>query len=172
MEQPADSIMNNFFTKATLQCKQELFALLNTSWITGLIPDAWKQGIIIPIPKPGKPQEQLTGYRPMTLLPCMGKLLERMVLRRLVYTLESKSVFPSLHLGFHKGKSTINALHLLKNAITTARTGHEYCLVVYLDIEGAFDSVWHEGLFFKLHCIGVGEQMLSLLYNYLQNRTV
>jgi hypothetical protein len=55
-------------------------------------------------------------------------------------------------------------MHLLKNPITTAQTGHEYCLVVYLDIEVAFDSVWHKGLLFKLHDIEVGEQMLSWLY--------
>jgi ribonuclease HI len=167
-----DSIMNIFFKRATLLCKRELLSLLNTSWNSGLVPDAWKQGTIIPIPKPGKSLEQPTGYRPITLLPCMGKLLERMVLRRLEYALESKSVIPSLHLGFRKGKSTIDALHLLKNAIISARTSHEYCLVVYLDIEGAFDSVWPDGLLFKLHRIGVGDQMLAWLYSYFKNRSV
>ena len=60
----------------------------------------------------------------------------------------------------------------MRNAITAARLAHEYCLVVYLDIEGAFDSVWHDGLLFKLHRIGVGDQMLAWLHNYFQNRTI
>jgi hypothetical protein len=60
----------------------------------------------------------------------------------------------------------------MKNAITLAQLAHEYCLIVYLDIEGAFDSVWHDGLLFKLHSVGVGDQMLAWLYSYFQNRTV
>ncbi len=167
-----DLIMNIFFSKASPWCKQELLSLFNTSWTSGFVPEAWKHGIVVPIPKPGKAPEQVTGYRPITLLPCMGKLMERMVLRRLQHTLESQNVFSSLHLGFRKGKSTIDALHLMKNAITLAQLSHEYCLIVYLDIEGAFDSVWHDGLLFKLHSIGVGDQMLAWLYSYFQNRTV
>ena len=167
-----DSIMNIFFSKASPLFKQELLSLMNTSWISGFVPDTWKHGIVVPIPKPGKSQELVNGYRPITLLPCLGKLMERMVLRRLEYTLERQNVFSSLQLGFRKGKSTTDALHLIKNAITTARLAHEYCLVVYLDIEGAFDSVWHGGLLFKLHGIGVGDQMLAWLYNYFQNRTI
>ena len=140
-----DSIMNIFFSKASSQCKQELLSLFNTSWTSGFVPDSWKHGIVVPIPKPGKAPEQVTGYRPITLLPCMGKLMERMVLRRLQHTLESRNVFSSFHLGFRKGKSTTDALHLMKNAITLAQHAHEYCLIVYLDIEGALDSVWHDG---------------------------
>jgi retron-type reverse transcriptase len=86
--------------------------------------------------------------------------------------LERQNVFSSLQPGFHKGKSIIDALHLIKNAFTAVHLAHEYCLVVYLDIEGAFDSVWHDGLLFKLHGIGVGDQMLAWLYNYFQNRTI
>jgi len=142
---------------------------MNMSWISGSVPDIWKHGIVVLIPKPGKSQEQVNGYRPITLLPCMEKLMERMVLRRLEYTLEGQKVFSSLQLGFRKGKSTIDALHLMRNAITAVRLAHEYCLVVYLDIEGAFDSVWHDGLLFKLRGIGVGDQMLAWLYNYFQN---
>jgi hypothetical protein len=95
-----DSIMNIFFSKATLLCKQELFSLLNTSWTSGCVPDAWKLRIVVPIPKPGKPLEQVSGYRPITLLPCMGKIMEWMVLSCLQYTLEKKNVFSSLQLGF------------------------------------------------------------------------
>jgi hypothetical protein len=115
-----DAIMNIFLSKSSLRCKEELLSLFNASWASGLVPDAWKHGIVVPIPKPGKPPEQVTGYQPITLLPCMGKLMERLVLRRLQHVLESKGVFSSLQLGFRKRKSTIDALHLLKNAITTA----------------------------------------------------
>jgi len=149
-----------------------LLSQFNTSWASGFVPDSWKHGIVVPIPKPGKAPEQVTGYQIITLLPCMGKLVEPMVLRRLQHTLESRNVFSSFHLGFRKGKSTTDALHLMKNAITLAQHAHEYCLIVYLDIEGAFDSVWHDGLIFKLHRIGVGDQMLAWLYSYFQNRTV
>jgi hypothetical protein len=95
-----DSIMIIFFSKASPRCKQELLSLFNTSWTFGFVPDAWKHGIVVPIPKPGKALEQVTGYRPITLLPCMGKLMERMVLRRLQHTLESRNVFSSLHIAF------------------------------------------------------------------------
>jgi hypothetical protein len=67
----------------------------------------------------------------------MGKLMERMVLHCLQYTLERRHGFLLLQLGFRKGKSTVDTLHLVKNTISTARLSHECCLMVYLDIEVA-----------------------------------
>jgi hypothetical protein len=59
-----DLIINIFFSKAYPLFKQELLSLVNMSWISDVVPDTWKHGIV-PIPKS---QEQVNGYQPITLL--------------------------------------------------------------------------------------------------------
>jgi hypothetical protein len=97
--------------------------------------------------------------------------MERLVLRRLEHFLESNLLLPQLQFGFRQGRSTINALHLLKNEIVRSMKQQEHCIVVYLDLQEAFDKVWHKGLLCKLACLGLTEQMLVWLYNYLEGRS-
>ena len=60
-----------------------LLETLNKVWRTAELPAVWKVSHVIPIPKPGKPHAALSSYRPISLTSCVGKLLERLVLRRL-----------------------------------------------------------------------------------------
>jgi len=164
-------IMNIFLNRLPPPIKSEIFSLFNISWCTGTVPGAWKQGITCPILKPGKDPTSVTSYRPITLLPCLGKMMERIVLHRLEHYLESNHLLPPLQYGFRRGRSTLNALHLVKNEIVKSMKRREYCVVVYLDLQGAFDRVWHQGLLFKLAQLGVSEQTLVWLYNYLDGRS-
>ena len=167
-----DSIMNIFLKQTTDSMRRDLLNLYNTSWITGTVPDEWKQGVICPILKPNKDATLVESYRPITLLPTIGKLMEKIVLRRLEYRIELNKLLADTQMGFRRGRSTVDALQLITGEISKALTNKTFCIVVYLDIKGAFDAIWHEGLLFKLKKIGERDQVLKWIQSYLKSRKV
>jgi len=75
-----DGISNAFISHSTPSFRARLLELFNLSWVTGKLPSVWKTAKIVPIPK-GKIED---GHRPISLLSCLGKLLERMINTRIV----------------------------------------------------------------------------------------
>ncbi|KAG0444799.1 hypothetical protein HPB47_013367 [Ixodes persulcatus] len=73
-----------------------LLDALNHVWQTSEIPDAWKLSHVIPIPKSGKPLTSPESYRPISMTSCVGKLLERLVLRRLTWHLDATEALPAV----------------------------------------------------------------------------
>jgi hypothetical protein len=71
----------------------------NKSWREGFCPQSWKDAVIVPILKPGKPQGQLDSYRPIALTSCLAKVMERMVT-------ESCGMLNSDQSGFHPQRLT------------------------------------------------------------------
>ena len=166
-----DQVMNLFLKKLPSHVKSEILDLFNNCLSTGTVPESWKQGITCPVLKPGKDPTLLASYRPITLLPCIGKLMERLVLRRLEYHLETNNLLQPLSFGFRRGRSTLDALHLLKNDIRRAVEQRQFSVVVFLDLQAAFDSVWHQGLTYKLGKLNISRQLLIWLSTYLEGRT-
>ena len=168
----SDNIYNIFLKKAPQNIIFELVQLFNGSLVTGVVPNEWKAGVICPIPKPGKDPSLVASYRPITMLSCVGKLLERILKRRLEHFLETNGVFAATQTGFRKCRSTIDCLATLKHIVTNSFSQKKYCLVTYLDLQSAYDCVWHNGLLFKLEALKVNCHFINWLKNYLKNRKV
>ena len=83
----------------------------------GVVPAVWKEAVIIPVPKKGKDKKNPRSYRPIRLLSCAGKLLERMVNWRLISHLESNSVLSPTRTGYRKFRSTEDQLAYLAQNI-------------------------------------------------------
>ena len=105
-----------------------LVELFNISWASASIPRDWKEGVICPIPKPAKNLNQENGYRPITLLSCLGKVLEKIIKNRLDYKMEKKELYHYSQLGFRKGKGTRDALVRLKQQISNATEQNKVCI--------------------------------------------
>ena len=152
--------------------KIELLNIMNTSWGTGKIPNRWKSGIIIPIKKPDKMKSRIDSYRPIMLLPCIGKILEKILKERLEYVIENKlQSLQSYQCGFRKGQSTLDVLLRFENTIRESFKNKEICIAVYIDLKSAYDKVWRDGLLYKIQRAGIGGRMKRWLDDYLQNRT-
>ena len=162
----SDSICNIFLKKAPLNIIEELHTLFNSSLKSGLVPEEWKKSIVCPIPKPGRDPTLVTSYRQISMLSCMGKLMERIIKQRLEYFLECNNVFPATQAGFRKCRSTIDILAILKHRITQSRNKDKVCLVTYLDLDSAYESVNLAGLLKKLSRLRVDPyiEMLSLIH--------
>ena len=146
---------------------QVIFSFLSTS----IYPDMWKLANVTPIFKKGDKQ-LMKNYRPISLLPICGKILEKIIFTNLYNYLNANNLITKNQSGFRPGDSTTNQLLYLVDEIHQAFDSTESFEVraVFLDISKAFDKVWHEGLIFKLEQNGISGSLLKLFHNYLNNR--
>ena len=137
----------------------------------GLFPEIWKHANVVPVHK--KNEKNLKGnYRPISLLPIFGKILEKLVYDSLYTHLVSCEVLDPNQSAFRPGDSTVNQLLSITHTIFQAFDCNPPLDVrsVYLDISKAFDRVWHDGLIYKFKRCGVSGQLLLLIQSFLSCR--
>ena len=105
-------------------------------------PKKWKLAIISMVYKTGKPENQPSSYRPISLLPALSKVWERLLLTRIAELDIFKAALPNHQFGFRSGHGTIEQVHRVVNHILKAYDQREYCNAVFVDIQEAFDRVW------------------------------
>jgi len=133
-------------------------------------PLTWKFSEIILIPKPNKPPESVTSYRPISLLPTLSKVFEKILLKRLLPLATEAKIIPDTQFGFKPNHSTIHQLHRVVDTISSSLEKKQYCAAAFLDVSQAFDRVWHDGLLFKLKKFLPAPYFL-LIKSYLSDRT-
>ena len=134
-------------------------------------PWLWKMANVAPIFK--KCNKQLIkNYRPISLLPVCGKILEKMIFNNLYTYLHTNNLITKNQSGFRPGNSTTNQLLYLLDEINQAFDSTKFFEVrtVFLDISKAFDKVWHDGIIFKLEQNSISGNLLRLFKNYLSSR--
>ena len=135
-----DQILNNMIKKANPSLKKYLLKLYNKIWNSGTFPEKWAKGIKIPILKEGKDPTKAESYRPITLLSCTFKTMEKLVSNRLKHVLEKQNSYPREQSGFRTGRSTYDPLLQLDHEVQEAFAGNKKTVVVYFDIEKAYDT--------------------------------
>lgn len=139
--------------------------IFNASFRLEHVPGCFKTAQIIMLLKPGKPAEEVTSYRPISLLPTISKLYEKLLLKRL----KPLTHIPHHQFGFRSQHSTIDQVHRVTSVIEKAFEEKKYCTAVFLDVAQAFDRVWHQGLIYKLST-RLPVNWCCLLKSYLSNR--
>uniref|UniRef100_A0A034VFD2 Putative RNA-directed DNA polymerase from transposon X-element n=1 Tax=Bactrocera dorsalis TaxID=27457 RepID=A0A034VFD2_BACDO len=132
-------------------------------------PQQWKKSTIVMIPKPGKDKTQPSSYRPISLLSCMSKLFERLLMLRIKPHLETHNIIPSHQFGFREKHGTIEQVHRITSEIRTAFEKGEYCSAIFLDVAQAFDRVWLDGLMYKIKTL-FPQNTHELFKSYLYDR--
>uniref|UniRef100_A0A0P4VX79 Uncharacterized protein n=1 Tax=Scylla olivacea TaxID=85551 RepID=A0A0P4VX79_SCYOL len=156
-------------------CARELSAPLTTVFTSCLRekkwPSVWKEARVVPVHKKNSRSEP-NNYRPISLLSVMGKLLEKIVAAAIYQHLSENHLLSDRQFGFRPGRSTADLLLIISKDWQDALEEGLDTLVVALDIAGAFDRVWHAGLVKKLCAKGIQGNLLALLEDYLQGRTL
>lgn len=144
--------------------------LLNQCTNICYFPEIWKIAIIYPILKPGKDKRQIVSYRPISLLPNMSKLLERVIKTRMEAHTEKERLIPNTQFGFRPRTSTEHALFVTNSLISQALNRRETVLALSVDTEKAFDSVWTLGLVSKLETQRFRDHLIRMILSFTQNR--
>ena len=149
-----------------------LSILFEKIYSTGSIPEQWKISKIIPIHKKGNKSE-IENYRPIANLCSTSKILEKLILKQIHY-LESKNELDltgkNQH-GFKRNKSTATAGALLQLIITRAADAKCFVVMASLDLSMAFDLVNTELLIKRLQIMGMPNDLIKLIREWLSNRS-
>ena len=143
--------------------------VFNLSLSTGTCPDLLKTAKVVPVFKKDDPT-RITNYRPISLLPSISKILEKIVYTRLESFLSANKILNPTQFGFRKNFSTDFAIAHLLDKITDAFTKKEHAIAIFMDLSKAFDTINHDILIYKLRNYGIRGTALSWFRSYLSNR--
>lgn len=148
-----------------------LCRIFNSAMRLNYWPSSFKNAKVIPIPKPGKDGSVASNYRPISLLNTLAKLFEKIIHTRLMEFASENNILNEEQFGFRPQHSTAHQIlrvtrHVRLNWSQRRSTG-----LVLFDIEKAFDSVWHNGLIFKLKHFGFPDYLCGMIREFTKNRT-
>ena len=155
--------------KLSYQICMPLKHIINLSLETGLIPNEMKVAKVIPLLKSGNPSD-VNNYRPISLLSSFGKILEKIVCNKLTNFLETNGILSKFQFGFRKNHSTVHPMMLLLNYLTRALNEKKHSIVIFCDLQKAFDTCDHDILLEKMYKLGIRGIELAWFKNYLTNR--
>ena len=167
---PGHDLITARMVKQLPECAIDAFTkIVNAILKLGYFPATWKHSEIAMIPKPGKDLRKPGSYRPISLLPTLSKVFEKIILAKLQPHLEDNRIIPDFQFGFRQQHGTVDQAHRVVSDIREAYEKFEYCSALFLDVAQAFDKVWHEGLFFKIRR-HLPRQSHKILQSYLESR--
>ena len=135
---------------------------MNTVFNAGVFPDKWLEGVIIPLHKKESTKD-VNKYRSITLISCLAKLFTSILNKRLSLWCESNNVISDAQFGFKKGHSTIDAIFVLQSIIREYLHKGKKLYCTFVDMRKAFDSIYRNGLWFKLYKCGIRGKMLNIM---------
>lgn len=165
-----DGLSLDMLTLTLPSSLQAITSIVNKSIDTHTFPEAWKCAIVRPIPKINNPST-FKDLRPVSILPCISKVLERVVYTQMSDYLETNNMLPDLQSGFRKGRGTATALSDVIGNILEARDVGEGSLLALLDFSRAFDAIDTSILLSKLAYYGFAVETIEWFASYLRGRT-
>ncbi len=164
-----DEISSVLLKRVIDNIARPLAHIFNVSFSSRVFPDALKIARVVPVFKGGD-RSKLVNYRPISVLPCLSKIIERLMYVRLYAYLSKYSLLHAGQHGFRSGVSTQDALTSVVENVSKKLDNHESVSVLYLDVSKAFDSLSHEVLLFKLQCYGFRGIVYKWFESYLSAR--
>lgn len=148
----------------------ELIDIYNLILSEGEFPSQWKKAKIIPILKPNSDPFQPNSYRPISLLSCLSKLLEKIIAKRIQYWITTESLMTPNQIAYQIGLSTTDALIKVSSYLIESLNNHNHVDSLALDMTKAFDKCWPETIVAQIRKWGLSGPLLNLIHSFLTNR--
>ncbi|GJQ87704.1 hypothetical protein Trydic_g14166 [Trypoxylus dichotomus] len=165
-----DSIQNHVLKHILRKTLAQITYIFNAAFKLQHFPSPWKTAIVIPVPKPGKEPRLATSYRPISLLPAISKIFEKILLRYVDKYTNDNSVLPPEQFGFRRKHSTNHQVARVVTDVISAFNKRQYTVLMVVVMEKAFDRVWVEGLIHKIILNGYPPPIVRILHSYLRGR--
>ncbi|UYV82664.1 Transposase [Cordylochernes scorpioides] len=143
---PGPEEIDNTVVKALVRMHPSLLSrLFNRCLDTGTFPEAWKVTQVVLLERFGRKGNSPNDYRMLSLLVCLGMVLDSLLAQRLKHWLESNELLSSFQHGFREGKSTTTARNEVLEGVEMGLNKGAWVFFVALDIDGAFNSMsWNK----------------------------
>lgn len=162
--------INMSLVKNVIDCiATPLAYICKLSFNQGMFPDKMKIARVMPLFKAGCRQE-LSNYRPVSVLPQFSKILEKLFNKRLLSYMDKYNILDGNQYGFRSNHSTSLALFDMVENITESIDQGNYTAGVFIDLKKAFDTINHNILLKKLYHYGIRGVSLAWLKSYITNR--
>ena len=164
-----DGVSQYTIKKVIHSIVKPLVYICNLSLSSGKVPKNFKVGKVIPIFKKGDPHT-FSNYRPITLLPCFSKILEKLIYTRLLNHIKKHNLLNDSQYGFRNNSSCDHALIDLHDRILKNLNNRLHTIGIFLDLSKAFDVINHEFLLSKLTYFGIRGIAWEWFRDYLSDR--
>lgn len=144
--------------------------IFNLSFLTGTFPSKMKIAKVVPLYKNGDTHE-FTNYRPISILPQLSKILEKLFNNRLDKFINKHNLLYDSQYGFRRNHSTALALTESVEIITDAIDQKLHSIGIFIDLKKAFDTINHDILIAKLERYGIRGIVLDWIKSYLHKRS-
>ena len=141
--------------------------IINSSIDKEIFPDSWKVARVCPVSKIDNPIHE-KDFRPISILPVLSKIYEKVILKQLFDYIERTSICNSTQSGFRKGYSTQTILLKFRDDIQKALNKNETTMSVFIDYSKAFDTIQHETLIKKLAILNFSNSSIKIILSYQQ----
>ena len=164
-----DEIPVDIMKKSIQYISEPLAIIFNSSFKTGTFPDLLKIAKVCPVFKDGSKQD-ISNYRPISILPSFSKILEKLVYVRLYNYVVKCNILTAKQFGFQPSHSCYMALLELYDRLSEAIDNKEFAIGLFIDLQKAFDTLDHGILLRKLSFYGIRGTPLLWFCSYLKNR--
>jgi hypothetical protein len=165
-----DEIPSLFFKKTANAISVPLHAIFTLSLNTGMVPDIWKQALIVPIFKKGR-RNSLGNYRPLSLTSVACRIEEKIIHKGISNHLVENNLLTTCQHGFISKRSTLTQQLTFFDVLTRYQSSKTSCHAIYLDFTKAFDKIPHNKLLHVLSHFKINHQILNWTRNFLHNRS-
>lgn len=165
-----DNISNRALKNLPIKALVYIVTIVNAMFTLQKFPSRWKSANVIFFQKPGKSPKLPQNYRPISLLSAIGKIAEKIIQNRLVNQVTELSLLPDEQFGFRSDHSTTDQVVRVTEYFSAGLNFKEIGGAIFLDVSKAFDTVWHEGLIYKLLNAGISRPLVRLIQSFLVNR--
>ena len=166
-----DNISNKLIKGIKQGISDPLTKIFNKSINEGTVPTKLKLAEIRPIYKGKGSKKECNNYRPISILPSISKILEKIVYERLINFILKNNILDENQYGFRKNRSTIDAITNLLGHITSDHDDKKISIGLFIDMSKAFDTINFETLLYKMEKYGIRGLPLKWIKNYLTGRT-
>ena len=158
-----DNIAIEHFKYGGNNMKKLIVWILNYIMFSCNVPMYCKKGLLIPIPKGSKDSSVKDNNRGLTLLPCIYKLLEKVLIEREKDFLHDPAIISHIQSAGQPNVSSLHTSFLSQEAIASYLNKGMSVFKAFLDAQKAFDTVWIKGLLYKLYMKGLNHNTLLLI---------
>uniref|UniRef100_A0A3B1JQH4 Reverse transcriptase domain-containing protein n=1 Tax=Astyanax mexicanus TaxID=7994 RepID=A0A3B1JQH4_ASTMX len=167
-----DTLPTKFLKNVFYSISEDILQIVSTSLMSGVFPNALKTAVVKPLlKKKNLDTNLLNNYRPISNLPFIGKIIEKIVFKQVMHFLSINNCLDQFQSGFRPNHSTETALIKVINDIRLNTDSGKMSILLLLDLSAAFDTIDHNILIDRLeNRVGISGTVLKWFSSYLQGR--